>query len=95
MRPSAWPENYLIDPGVSREEVIAAINAALWHPEEWKALRVAANLDDKRAETPKSYCAFLKSSKAEFWSPASVLFWKLIIVSQNFYQDHQAGPGSF
>ena len=95
MRSAIWPESYRIEPDISKESVITAINAVQWHPEEWKALQVAANLNDKRAETPKAYGAFLKRSKADFWTPASVHFWKLIIVSQQFYQAHQLGPGSF
>lgn len=95
MRSSLWPESYRMDPDVSREEVIAAINAIRWHPEEWKALQVAANLNHKKAETPKTYSDFLKRSKSRFWSPASVLFWKLIIVSERFYRENQPGPGGF
>jgi hypothetical protein len=95
MRPSLWPATYRINPGVNREKVIEAINGLRWDPDEWSSLQVAANLVDKRAETPKSYCDFLKRSEAEFWSPASVLFWQLIIVMHQFYQDHQPGPGGF
>ena len=75
--------------------VISAINGMSWDLEEWQALRVAANLDDERSKTPESYAAFLKRSKAQFWSPEIVLFWRLIITTQQFYQEHQPGPGSF
>lgn len=95
MRPSPWPTTYRIDPGIKREVVIAAIKGLKWHPDEWKSLQVAANFFDKRAETPATYCAFLKRSKAGFWPPSAVLFWQLIIATQRFFQSHQPGPGSF
>ena len=95
MRKSPWPHSHRIDPGIATKEVINAINGMQWDSEEWQALLVAANLDDERSKTPESYAAFLKRSKAQFWSPESVLFWKLVITTQQFYQEHQPGPGSF
>jgi hypothetical protein len=95
MRNSPWPHTYRIDPRVATGTVVSAINGMNWDAEEWKALRVAANLDDERSKTPESYAAFLKRSKAQFWSPEIVLFWRLIITTQQFYQEHQPGPGSF
>jgi len=80
---------------VNKGTVIAAINGIYWHQDEWRALQVVANLHNSRAETLKSYVAFLKRNKVGFWSPPPVLFWKLIITTQRFYEEHQARPGSF
>ena len=95
MRNSPWPHTYRIDPRVATGAVISAINGISWDLKEWQALRVAANLDDERSKIPESYAAFLKRSKAQFWSSESVLFWRLIITTKQFYQEHQLGPGSF
>jgi len=95
MRSFPWPASHRIDPAVSKDAVISAINGMYWHQDEWRALQVVANLNDSRAHTPKSYVAFLKRSKARFWSPSSVLFWWLIITTQRFYEENQVGPGSF
>ena len=95
MRKSPWPHTYRTDPGMAGGTVITAINEMRWNKEEWQALRVAANLDDERSESPESYAAFLKRSKAQFWPPESILFWRLVITTQRFYQEHQPGPGSF
>lgn len=95
MRNTPWPGSHRIDPAMKKDDVIAAIRGMHWDPEEWEALRVAANLEGERSETPESYSAFLKRSKAGFWSPQDVLFWHLLIVTHNFYRDHQVGPGSF
>ncbi len=95
MRNSPWPHNYRIDPGMATGTVISAINGINWNLKEWQALRVVANLESEHSKTPESYAAFLKGSRAGFWSPESVLFWKLIMTVQTFYQEHQPGPGSF
>ncbi len=95
MRNAPWPQTYRIDPAVEKAEVVEAIKGLCWDPEEWQALRVAANLESERSETPESYAAFLKRSKARFWPPQDVLLWQLILVTQRFYRDQQFGPGSF
>ena len=84
-----------MDPGITKSQVISAIKDLRWDLDEWRALRVAANLWDRRSETPESYLAFLKRSKVQFWTPESVLFWQLLLVTQRFHQSHQPGPGSF
>ena len=55
MRKSPWPHTYRTDPGMAAGTVITAINEMRWNQEEWQALRVAANLDDERSESPESY----------------------------------------
>jgi hypothetical protein len=95
IRHAPWPDGHRIDPRMAKDDVVRAIDGKLWHLKEWQALRVAANLSDERSDTPESYRAFLKRSKAGFWTPENVLFWKLIVTTQRFYLEQAPGPGSF
>ena len=95
MRQKPWPDSYRFEPSIAKEDVVKAIKGLRWNPEQWQALRVAANLTDPRSETPESYVAFLKRSKAQFWSPENVLFWLLVVTTQRFHQDSAPGPASF
>lgn len=51
MRNPPWPATYRIDPSMVNDEVIRVIKGMRWDPQEWQALRVAANLADERSET--------------------------------------------
>jgi hypothetical protein len=65
VKKALWPASYRVEPSIAKDDVVKAIKDMIWgDQQEWQALRVAANLDDPRSETPESYVAFLKRSSS-------------------------------